>query len=194
MFTATHQKHPTFIRYPRGAAEGVTIKPQPKLLEIGRAEIIQDFSPSSRGHKVAIFALGNMQKIAREATAQLAAEGFNCALINPRFTKPLDAELTAHFGSLSDVVVTLEDHALHGGYGSAVLELFNEKRIHVPVARLGWPDQFIEHASSVDHLRQKYGLTAQNAVDQVKAQFNAAPVTPTSHGVAPKPAWPPPHA
>lgn len=174
MFTASHQKHPTFIRYPRGAGEGVAIKDQPKLLEVGKAEVIQEFS-GGRGHKVALFALGNMQKIAKKAAETLTAEGFNCTVINPRFTKPIDKELTTRLGGIADVVVTLEDHVLMGGYGSTVLELFNEHRIHVPVVRIGWPDQFIEHASSVDYLRQKHGLTAENAVAKVKAQFNAAP-------------------
>ena len=174
MFTATHQKHPCFIRYPRGAGEGVPIKDQPKILEIGQAEVLQNFS-NNRGHKVAFFALGNMQQMARKAAAALAAEGFDCAIINPRFTKPLDAATTAQFGSAADVVVTLEDHVLMGGYGSSVLELFSEKRIHVPVVRIGWPDTFVEHASSVDYLRQKHGLTAENAVAKVKAQFNALP-------------------
>jgi 1-deoxy-D-xylulose-5-phosphate synthase len=63
-----------------------------------------------------------------------------------------------------------------GGYGSAVLELFSLKRIQVPVVRIGWPDQFIEHASTVDYLRQKHGLTAEHTVAKVKDQFNAAPV------------------
>jgi 1-deoxy-D-xylulose-5-phosphate synthase len=178
MFTATHQKHPTFIRYPRGPAEGVAIKDQPKLLEIGKAEVERNFI-YNRGHKVALFALGNMMKLGRQAADKLAADGFDVALINPRFTKPLDEETTASFGQASDVVVTLEDHVLMGGYGSAVLELFNEKRIHVPVVRMGWPDQFIEHASTVDYLRQKYGLTVESTVAKVKAQFNA-PAIPSS--------------
>jgi 1-deoxy-D-xylulose-5-phosphate synthase len=188
MFTATHQRHPTFIRYPRGAGEGVPIKDQPKLLEVGKGEIIQDFS-ASRGHKVTLFALGNMQKIARKAAEQLTTEGFNCAIINPRFTKPIDAELHERFASVSEVVVTLEDHALMGGYGSTVLEFLSEKRVHVPVARIGWPDQFIEHASTVDQLRQKYGLTAENTVVKVKAQFNAVSVTSTP-SEQPKPKLP----
>jgi 1-deoxy-D-xylulose-5-phosphate synthase len=182
MFTATHQKHPVFIRYPRGAAEGVPIKEQPKLLEIGQAEVAQNFA-NNRGQKVAVFALGNMMPVGRDVVARLAGEGFDCALINPRFTKPIDAATTAFFGQAADVVVTLEDHALMGGYGSAVVELFNDRRIHVPVVRIGWPDQFIEHASSVDHLRQKYGLTAENAVAQVKAQFQAAPAAPASREI-----------
>ena len=186
MFTATLQKHPCFIRYPRGPAEGVPVKDQAAPLEIGKAEVLQDFS-NNRGQKVAFFALGNMQKIARKASDALAAEGFDCAIINPRFIKPLDEATTTRFGSVADVVVTLEDHALMGGYGSTVLELFGEKRIHVPVVRIGWPDVFIEHASSVDYLRQKYGLTAENTVAKVKAQFNAAPVATTSS--QPKPAY-----
>lgn len=178
MFTASHTNHPTFIRYPRGTAEGVPVKDQPKLLEIGKGEVVQNFT-ASRGHKVALFALGNMQSVAKKAAAQLTAEGFNCAIINPRFTKPIDQELTSQFGRLADVVVTLEDHALMGGYGSTVLEHFADQRIQVPVVRIGWPDVFIEHASSVDYLRNRHGLTAENAVAKVKAQFNAAPVATT---------------
>jgi 1-deoxy-D-xylulose-5-phosphate synthase len=174
MYTATLQQHPTFIRYPRGAGEGVPVKEQPEQLPIGKGEIIRDFA-SNRDHKVTFFALGNMQGIAKKAADQLVAEGFNCAIINPRFTKPLDEELTTRFAGVSEVVVTLEDHALMGGYGSTVLELLSARRIHVPVVRIGWPDVFIEHASSVDHLRHKYGLTAENAVAKVKEQFNAAP-------------------
>ena len=178
MFTASHQPHPTFIRYPRGAAEGVPIKDQPKLLEIGKAEVIQNFS-SNGGRKVALFGLGPMNTLARLAAGQLAMEGFDCAVINPRFTKPLDAGTHEFFGKASDLVVTLEDHVLMGGYGSAVLELFGEKGVNTPVVRIGWPDQFIEHASTQDELRQKYGLTVENTIARVKAQFAEAPAAAT---------------
>jgi 1-deoxy-D-xylulose-5-phosphate synthase len=170
MFTATHEKHPTFIRYPRGPGEGVTVKEQPKMLEIGKAEITQNFS-QNKGRKVALFGLGNMHSVAHTAAAQLIAEGFDCAVINPRFTKPIDAGTTEFFGRGADLVVTLEDHVLPGGYGASVLEFFNEKRIATPLVRIAWPDQFIEHASTVDYLREKYGLTAANTVTQIKAQF-----------------------
>jgi 1-deoxy-D-xylulose-5-phosphate synthase len=176
MFTATHQQHPTFIRYPRGAAEGVPIKDQPRLLEIGKAEVIQNFSSNAaKRHKVALFGLGPMNTIARQAAVQLTAEGFDVAVINPRFTKPLDAGSHEFFGKAADVIVTLEDHALMGGYGSAVLELFSEKGVTTPVVRIGWPDQFIEHATTQDELRKKYGLTVENTVAKVKAQFAEAP-------------------
>src|SRR6266852_5842985 len=174
MFTCTHTKHPTFIRYPRGAAEGVPIKDHPRLLEIGKAEIIKNFSQKP-GRKVALFGLGNLQKLARQAAEQLAAEGFDCAIINPRFTKPIDEGTTAFFGRSADVVVTIEDHVLNGGYGSAVLELFSDRHLSTPVVRIGWPDQFIEHASTVDHLREKYGLTVANIVAKVKAEFSSIP-------------------
>ncbi len=168
MFTASQTPHPTFIRYPRGAAEGVPIKETPKLLEIGKAEVVENFS-GMQGKKVAFFALGPMQNIALKAMEKLGAEGCNCALINPRFFKPIDAGTTEFFGRAADVVVTIEDHALMGGYGSGVLELFSEKGITTPVIRLGWPDQFIEHASTVDYLREKHGLTAEVAVARVQA-------------------------
>jgi 1-deoxy-D-xylulose-5-phosphate synthase len=170
MFTATHQQHPTFIRYPRGAAEGVPIKEQPKLLEIGKAEVIHSFANNGK-RKVALFGLGNMCSLARKTAATLTAEGFDMAIINPRFTKPLDAGTHEFFGRAADVIVTLEDHALMGGYGSTVLELFSDKGITTPVVRIAWPDQFIEHATSQDELRRKYGLTVENTVARVKAQF-----------------------
>jgi 1-deoxy-D-xylulose-5-phosphate synthase len=171
MFTATQVNHPTFIRYPRGAAEGVPVKDQPSLLEVGRAEIVKPFADNGQ-RKAALFGLGVMNSIAQKAAARLTADGFDVAVINPRFTKPLDAATHEHFGRAADVVVTLEDHVLMGGYGSAVLELFSEQNVATPVVRIGWPDQFIEHASTQDELRAKYGLTAENTVAKVKAHFS----------------------
>ncbi len=174
MFTATRQEHPTFIRYPRGPAEGVPIKPEPKLIEVGKAEILRSFA-NTGGRRVALFPLGNMMSLGRQVATQLAAEGYDVAVVNPRFAKPLDASATEFFGRAAEVVVTFEDHVVMGGYGSAVLELFNEKRIATPVVQIGWPDRFIEHATSVEDLRRKYGLTVQNAVGKVRAEFVAAP-------------------
>jgi 1-deoxy-D-xylulose-5-phosphate synthase len=173
MYTATRQSLPVCIRYPRGAGEGVAIKDQPVLLEVGKAEVLKNWTPGGQP-RAALFPLGNMQGLAREAARMLEAEGFNVALINPRFIKPLDAETTVFFGQAADVVVTLEDHMLMGGYGSSVIELLADRRIATPVVRIGWPDQFIEHASTVDYLREKYGLTAANLVAQVQAVLGAS--------------------
>lgn len=171
MYTATHERHPTFIRYPRGPAEGVPIKEAPQILEIGKAEVIRNFANNGH-HKVALFPLGNMMSIGREAAARLAKEGFDVALINPRFVKPLDTGVTEFFGRAAELVVTLEDHVVTGGFGSAVLECLNEKRVATPVVMIGWPDQFIEHASCVDDLRKKYGLTVENVISKVRQEFS----------------------
>jgi 1-deoxy-D-xylulose-5-phosphate synthase len=137
-------------------------------MEIGKAEVTRSFS-GKPGPKIALFGLGNMHRVATETAELLVSEGMDCAVINPRFTKPLDAGATEFFAGAADLVVTLEDHVLMGGYGAGVLELLSEKRITTPVVRIGWPDQFIEHATTVEHLREKYGLTAARAVGQVKA-------------------------
>ena len=168
MFTATHEKHPTFIRYPRGAAEGVPIKDTPRLLEVGKAEILRSFENNGKP-KVSLFGLGNLNPMARDVATQLASKGYDVAVINPRFTKPIDESTTEFFGKSSDLVVTLEDHVLPGGYGSTINEFFGDLQIATPVVRIGWPDQFIEHASSVGELREKYGLTAAATISKVEA-------------------------
>lgn len=183
MFTATQQPHPAFIRYPRGAADGVPIKEQPQLLEVGKAEVLRNFGHTGR-HKVALFGLGNMSRVAVAAADALTAEGFDCAVVNPRFVKPLDTNAHEFLGHLAELVVTLEDHALMGGYGSAVLELFSEKAVPTPIVRIGWPDQFIEHASTQDELRRKYGLTVDAIVAKVKAQFAESPAASKLIGMA----------
>jgi 1-deoxy-D-xylulose-5-phosphate synthase len=150
----------------------VPIKDQPRLLDIGKAEIVKSFA-SNGGRKVALFPLGNMMRLGLQTAAQLAAEGYNVAIINPRFAKPLDTGVTDFFGRAAEVIVTFEDHVMMGGYGSAVLEFFNEKRITTPVIQIGWPDQFIEHATTVEDLRRKHGLTVENAVARVRAEFGS---------------------
>ena len=111
----------------------------------------------------------------RSISSTRGVKGCDCAVINARFTKPIDADTTAFFASAADVVVTLEDHVLPGGYGSSLLELFNERSLPTPVVCIGWPDQFIEHATTVDELRQKYGLTVLNTVARVKSALAEAP-------------------
>jgi len=166
LFTASRQNHPAFIRYPRGAAEGVPVKDEPAMLEIGKAEVVRNFEGNGK-RKVAFLGLGPMFSVA-EAAAEELGEDFDCALIDPRFTKPIDEATTEYFAKTADLVVTLEDHVLPGGYGSLVAELMVENGVQKPLIRIGWPDQFVEHASSVGELREKYGLTAKAVVQQVR--------------------------
>jgi len=148
----------------------VPVKDEPALIEVGKALVQQNFSNNGK-RRVVLFGLGPMNAIARKASEQLVAEGFDVAVINPRFTKPIDAAVHEQFGRAADLIVTLEDHVLMGGYGSAVLELFSEKNVTTPVVRIGWPDQFIEHATTQDELRNKYGLSVANTVAKVKTHF-----------------------
>jgi 1-deoxy-D-xylulose-5-phosphate synthase len=161
MFTTLRIDGPSAIRYPRGTGPGATVKVSPVALEVGKAEILQD------GEDVAIFALGAMVAEAERLAAMLKQDGQSVAVINARFAKPLDAECVEKYGRQCGVLVTMEDHVLAGGFGSAVLEALNAAEIDVSVVRVGWPDAFIEHGK-VEALRAKYGLTAEAAMVRVK--------------------------
>lgn len=162
LWTALQLHGPILIRYPRGSGEGVPIKPQPALLPLGKAEILQ------HGADVSIIFYGAVQPIAKQALAAFEADGLSVALINARFAKPIDREMLEQFGRATKVFCTIEDHSLQGGFGSAVLEALSDLHIQTPVARVGWPDQFLEHASSNKDLQDKYGLNAATAVAKVK--------------------------
>jgi len=161
LWTMAHYNDgPIAIRYPRGAGTGAKPKETPKLLEIGKAEVVK------HGKQVAIFGLGAMCEMAEKAAQQLEARGISAAVINPRWIKPLDTGTIEFFARSADVICTLEDHVLHNGFGCAVIEHLNDAQIKTPVVRIGWPDQFVEHGA-VDILRKKHGLTAENAVEKI---------------------------
>jgi len=162
LWTALQLHGPVLIRYPRGAAEGVPIKPHPAVIPLGKSEVLQ------HGTDVAIIFYGAVQSIAKETLAALEADGLSVALINARFAKPIDREMLEKYGHIVRVICTIEDHALMGGFGSAVLETLSDLHIDTPVARIGWPDQFIEHATCNKDLQDKYGLNAPTAVAKVK--------------------------
>jgi 1-deoxy-D-xylulose-5-phosphate synthase len=166
MYTAMLHDGPSAIRYPRGVGPGVAVKAEPKALAIGVAEVVQD------GHDIAIFGLGAMLPEANRLAAMLEQEGFSAAVINPRFAKPVDRECISEYGRYCGLLITLEDHVLAGGFGSAVLETANELELAVPVVRVGWPDAFIEHGK-VEALREKYGLTAEAAMEKARPYLAA---------------------
>jgi 1-deoxy-D-xylulose-5-phosphate synthase len=157
---ANHDAGPIAIRYPRGAGTGAKPKARPKLLEIGKAEVVQ------HGKDVAILGLGNMFEMAQEAAQKLEAQGVSVALINPRWIKPLDTGTLEFFARGVQVLCTIEDHVLHNGFGCAVMEHLHTQMINTPVVRIGWPDQFIEHGN-IPVLRKKYGLTSDALVEKV---------------------------
>jgi 1-deoxy-D-xylulose-5-phosphate synthase len=164
MYTAMLHDGPSAIRYPRGIGPGTAVKAQPVAIEIGKAEVV--FEPKG-GADVAIFGLGAMLPEALRLAELLKAAGFAAAVINPRFAKPIDRQCVEDYARRCGLVITLEDHVLAGGFGSAVLETMNELELRVPVVRVGWPDAFIEHGK-VEALREKYGLTAEAALEKAK--------------------------
>jgi len=127
---------------------------------VGKAEVISD------GSDVAILGVGPMCAMAQELGARLERDGFSAAVINPRFVKPLDREILKQYAERVAAFVTIEDHVKMGGFGTAVVEALDELGIAVPVVRIGWPDQFIEHGK-IDALRAKYGITVDDAQAQV---------------------------
>ena len=142
LYTATfYKKGPIALRYPRGNAFGVEIKPFEKI-EIGKGEIIE------KGNDVVILAIGTMTHMAMKAREELAKENIDVEVVNMRFVKPLDGELLKDVFSRHDKVLTIEDNVIIGGFGSAILEFMNQNRIkNVDVIVHGLPDKFIEHAN-----------------------------------------------
>jgi 1-deoxy-D-xylulose-5-phosphate synthase len=157
---ANYNSGPIAIRYPRGAGTGAKPKASPRLLEIGKAQVVQ------HGKDIAIFGLGNMFEMAQEAAQKLEAQGFSVALINPRWIKPLDTGTLEFFARSVQVLCTIEDHVLHNGFGCAVIEHLHTQMINTPVVRIGWPDQFIEHGN-IPVLRQKHGLTSDALLEKI---------------------------
>ncbi|KAB2643864.1 MAG: 1-deoxy-D-xylulose-5-phosphate synthase [Verrucomicrobia bacterium] len=156
------------IRYPRGAGTGAIPKKNPQLLSIGHAEVLLE------GKDVALFGLGNFCSIAQEVALLLAAHGIEAAVINPRWIKPLDTKTLSLFAKKTNLIVTLEDHALLNGFGTAVAEHLEDEQIKTPLVRIGWPDQFIEHGS-LPILRKKYGLTPEAIAEKILSFYNSLP-------------------
>jgi 1-deoxy-D-xylulose-5-phosphate synthase len=158
--TAVQLPGPSAIRYPRGVVSGVARKPEPQVIPIGKAEVLQE------GSDVAILGLGPMITMAKELAARLERDGYSAAVINPRFIKPIDREMLELYSRQVSAFVTFEDHVRMGGFGSAVIEALKDMGSAVPVVRIGWPDRFIEHGK-VDDLRARHGVSVEEALTQV---------------------------
>lgn len=160
MYTALQLDGPSAIRYPRGTGPGVAVKDHPAMLPVGKAEVLRD------GSDFAILGLGTLLPMAKQLGEVLAHRGYSAAVVNPRFIKPLDTEMLAHYVQRVAAFVTFEDHVLMGGFGSAVMEALNEMGLSTPVIRIGWPDNFIEHGK-VDQLRERHGVSVEAALEKL---------------------------
>ncbi|SDS63427.1 1-deoxy-D-xylulose-5-phosphate synthase [Opitutus sp. GAS368] len=153
LHTSLHLPGPGFIRYPRGAGTGAAIKNELALVPVGQAEILKV------GTNIIIWAIGNMVADALKLAQRLEREEhISVGVVNARFIKPLDRNLLLSQAAVVPLLVTMEDNVLAGGFGSAVLEALQEAHCATPVERIGWPDKFVEHGSSVEILRASYGL------------------------------------
>jgi 1-deoxy-D-xylulose-5-phosphate synthase len=169
LFTASKWDGPCAVRYPRGLGPGTPVKDVPMLIPVGKAELLQH----GENDRAAIFALGALVPMGEELARRLESLGLPAAVINARFAKPIDVEMLEFYARTVDVIVTLEDHVLKGGFGSAVLEELSNLRISTPVVRIGWPDRFIEHGSLAE-LRTKYGISVEAALEKLQPWIRKA--------------------
>ena len=161
--TSVYADGPSALRYPRGAGLGAAMDREPVTLEVGKGEIVAD------GNDLTIVAIGVTVSAALKAAEALKARGISACVINARFVKPLDRQLILAEARRTGSLVTVEENALQGGFGSAVLELLEEERItDVRIKRLGIPDRFIEQGSQAQ-LRKDLGLDAEGIAAAVEA-------------------------
>ena len=158
-----YEDGPISYRYPRLPVRGVKLDEELQVLPIGKAEIVRE------GEHVVILSFGHVFELAEQAAGQLEAEGYRPMLVNARFCKPLDEALLLRLAREGYKIVTVEEGAQMGGFGSAVLEFLSQAGFHdVPVEIVGVPDYFVEHGS-VKEQRREVGLTAEAIAARVRA-------------------------
>jgi len=150
---------PVAVRYPRGTGPGTRIKPDLHTLPVGKAEIRRE------GQDVALLVFGSPLAAALEA-----AERLNATVVNMRYVKPLDEDCILKLAASHRILVTVEDNAIAGGAGSAVAEALMRHGKTLPVALLGIPDRFIEHASREQQLVE-CGLDADSIYQRIQREL-----------------------
>ncbi len=165
LFTATRAGQPMAVRYPRSSTDPLPKESRLEQLPIGKAEILRE------GADAVLLALGRMVYPALDAATMLAKEGIECTVVNARFAKPLDYELILRLATKTGRVLTIEENALAGGFGSAVMQLVEHSNLEgVKVHCMGLPDEFVEHGTQ-QLLRAKFGLDAEGIARQVVSSF-----------------------
>jgi 1-deoxy-D-xylulose-5-phosphate synthase len=140
--TAVNHKGPAALRYPRGSGLGVPLDEEMKELEIGKGEVMKD------GSDIAILAYGHTVDGAMMVSNMFEKEGVSVAVINARFAKPVDKDLIVQYAKSTRCLITIEEHSLKGGFGSAVLEALQEEKVcSVPVKCIGLGDIVLEHGA-----------------------------------------------
>ena len=166
-----HDDGPIAFRYPRGTSEGVPLPEPPREIEIGTGEMLQE------GERVALLGYGWGVQVANDAATALAEHGLHPTVADARFAKPLDAALVDRLAAEHELVVTVEENVLPGGFGAAVLEhvedSFGPDRARI--VRIGLPDRYVTHGKPA-LLREEVGLTGDAVADRVLAALGVPAV------------------
>jgi 1-deoxy-D-xylulose-5-phosphate synthase len=175
--TAIDHDGPAALRYPRGAAEGVELPSMAELIPIGRGEVLAE------GERVALLGYGYGVAVALDAARILTEHGLQVTVADARFAKPLDGELATRLAREHELLVTIEENVLPGGFGSAVLEhledaFADEQGERARVLRVGLPDRYVTHGKPA-LLRAEAGLTGESVAERVLA---ARPSAQPVHG------------
>ncbi|MDR1891218.1 MAG: 1-deoxy-D-xylulose-5-phosphate synthase [Puniceicoccales bacterium] len=168
LHSAFEWHRPVFLRYPKSYNRNMDLNALgfSQYLPLGKAEKITE------GQKVCFLTLGNMIDLASEARKELENFGIQAGIVNMIFAKPMDGEILEDIAKNYEFVVTLEDNVLSGGFGSAVLEFYNDNGIKINILRHGWPDRFIKHGTSLDILRMEHGLSVTDITSKILSALN----------------------
>jgi 1-deoxy-D-xylulose-5-phosphate synthase len=165
----TYDDGPIALRYPRGEGEGVALPKQPQALEIGTGEILREGgSKGSAGRRVALIGYGTGVGKALQAAAELERGEIAATVADARFAKPIDAGLLAQLAAEHDLIVTVEEGVLAGGFGSAVWETLNETGASPRIMRVGLPDRYVTHGKPA-LLHEEVGYTGTRIAERVQA-------------------------
>ncbi|HWK18255.1 MAG TPA: 1-deoxy-D-xylulose-5-phosphate synthase [Solirubrobacteraceae bacterium] len=153
---------PIALRYPRGESIGVGLPARPKAIEIGTGEILRE------GERVAILGYGTGVQKGLEAADILARHGISATVADARFAKPIDAGLAAQLAAEHELLVTVEEGVLAGGFGSAVWETLSDSGLAPRILRVGLPDRYVTHGSP-QLLHEEVGFTGERIAERIEA-------------------------
>ena len=156
---------PVALRYPRGEGVGVPLPRHPQQLEIGTGEILRE------GDRVALLGYGTGVGKALEAAELLAERGISVTVADARFAKPIDAGLAAQLAAEHELLVTVEEGMLAGGFGSAVWETLSDAGLAARILRVGLPDRYVTHGAP-KLLHEEVGFTGQRIAERIEAAVN----------------------
>jgi 1-deoxy-D-xylulose-5-phosphate synthase len=165
----TYDDGPIALRYPRGEGVGVRVPPPAEIraIEIGTGELLRE------GSRVAIVGYGTGVQKGLEAADLLAEHGLSVTVADARFAKPIDVELMTRLAADHELLVTVEEGVLAGGFGSAVWEELNDAGVEVPkIVRIGMPDRYVTHGKPA-LLHREVGFTGKAIAERISAEIDA---------------------